>query len=88
MFIGGGGIPRDVCGVPLEEIRHEHAIFLLIRGGQDIGTLDGLVKEPEDIWVQKVRDGEPIVDPSRSEGVDNPTYRTPPGWPWWPTRGQ
>lgn len=41
--------PGDVGGLALEEVRHENAVFLLVGGGQDVGTLDGLVEEAEDV---------------------------------------
>jgi hypothetical protein len=49
VFIGGRWVPRDISRVALEEIRHEDAVFLFVRGGQDIGTLDGLIEETKDI---------------------------------------
>lgn len=49
VFLGGGGIPRDVGGATLEKVGNENAIFLVGRIGEDVGTLDGLVEETEDV---------------------------------------
>lgn len=55
VLVSGGRVPRDIGGLALEEIGHEHAVFLLVRVGQDIGTLDGLVEEAEDVWTANPR---------------------------------
>lgn len=41
--------PGDVGGLALEEVGHEDTVLLLVGGGQDIGALDGLGEETEDI---------------------------------------
>ena len=39
-----------VCRRAIEEIRHEDLVLVLVVGvGDDIGALEGLVEEPEDI---------------------------------------
>lgn len=50
VVVGLRRIPRDVRRAALEEIGHKHSVFLFVRSGQDIGTLDGLVEEAEDIY--------------------------------------
>jgi tetrahydromethanopterin S-methyltransferase subunit G len=49
VLVSGRRVPRDIGGLALEEVGHEHAVFLLIRVGQDVGTLNGLVEETEDV---------------------------------------
>lgn len=49
VLLGGGGIPRDVGGATLEEVGYEDAVFLVGRRSEDVGTLDGLVEEAEDV---------------------------------------
>lgn len=50
VLIGGRGVPGDISGAALEEVGDDHAVFLLIRGSQDIGTLESLVEEAEDVF--------------------------------------
>lgn len=49
VLLGGWGIPRDVGGATLEEVGYEDAVFLVGRRSKDVGTLDSLVKEAEDV---------------------------------------
>lgn len=42
--------PGDVGRLALEEVGDENAVLLLARGGQDVGTLDGLGEETENVW--------------------------------------
>lgn len=49
VFVGLRREPGDIGRLSLEEIGHENAVLLLVSGGQDIGTLDGLVEETEDV---------------------------------------
>lgn len=49
VLIGGGRVPGDVGRLALEEVGHEDAVLLLVGGGQDVGALDGLVEEAEDV---------------------------------------
>lgn len=49
VFVGLRREPGDIGRLSLEEVGHENAVFLLVSGGQDIGTLDGLVEETEDV---------------------------------------
>jgi len=49
VLIGGRGIPGDIGGTAFEEIRHEDAVFLVVGGGENIGALNGLVEETEDV---------------------------------------
>lgn len=49
VLLSGGGIPRDVGGATLEEVGYDDAVFLVGRRSEDVGTLDGLVKEAEDV---------------------------------------
>lgn len=45
-----GRVPRDIGGAALEEVGDEHAVLPLSVGGcQDVGTLDGLWPETEDV---------------------------------------
>lgn len=53
MLLGGRGIPRDVGGAALEEVGNEHAVFLVGRRSEDVGTLDGLVEEAEDVCISR-----------------------------------
>jgi len=55
VLISGWRVPRDISGLALKEVGHEHAVLLLVRGGQDIGTLESLVEEAEDIWTANLR---------------------------------
>lgn len=49
VVVGLRGEPRDVGGLALEEVGHKDAVFLLVGGGQDVGALDGLIEEAEDV---------------------------------------
>lgn len=49
VLVGGGRVPGDVGRLALEEVGHEDAVLLLVGGGQDVSTLDGLVEEAEDV---------------------------------------
>lgn len=57
LFVVSGGVPADVCGLVIEEVGHEDlvAVGVLAGGGEDVGTLEGLGKEAED--VKDVEDG-------------------------------
>lgn len=50
VFVGGGRVPGDVGGAAFEEIGDVDAVFLVVGGGEDVGALDGLVKEAEDVY--------------------------------------
>lgn len=50
VFVGGRRIPRDIGGATLEEVGYEDAVVLSVGSGQDVGSLDGLVEESEDIY--------------------------------------
>ena len=49
VFVGLRREPGDISRLSLEEVGHEDAVFLLVSGGQNIGTLDGLVEETENV---------------------------------------
>ena len=49
VLIGSWWVPRDIGGFAVEEIGHEDAILVLIRGGENIGSLEGLLKEAKDV---------------------------------------
>lgn len=49
VLIGGRGIPGDIGGAAFKEIRHEDTVFLVVGGSEDIGALNGLVEETEDV---------------------------------------
>jgi hypothetical protein len=49
VLVGGRGVPGDVGGAALEEVGHDDAVLLLVGGGEDVGALDGLVEEAEDV---------------------------------------
>jgi hypothetical protein len=49
VLVGSRRVPGDIGRATLEEVGYEHAVLLLVRRGQDIGALDGLVEEAEDI---------------------------------------
>ena len=50
LLLGVWGEPGDICIVALEEIRDEDLVLVMfIRGGEDVGALDGLVEEAEDV---------------------------------------
>lgn len=51
VFVGLRGIPGDIGGAALEEVGHDDPVFLLVGSGQDVGTLDRLVEEAEDVWI-------------------------------------
>jgi hypothetical protein len=53
VFFGLRREPADVCGLALEEIGHEDTVFLLARGSEDIGTLNCLREEAEDVCFSK-----------------------------------
>lgn len=55
VLVSGRRVPRNIGRLALEEIGHEHTVLLLVRGGQDVGTLDGLVEEAEDVWTANPR---------------------------------
>jgi hypothetical protein len=43
-------IPGDICGLALEEVGHDDAVGLVrVGGGEDVGSLEGLVEEAEDV---------------------------------------
>ena len=44
-----GREPGDVGGLAFEKVGHEDPVLLLIGSGKDVGTLDGLVEETEDV---------------------------------------
>ena len=46
---GRGWVPGDVGGAALEEVGHEHAVFACAGGGQNVGTLESMGEEAEDI---------------------------------------
>jgi hypothetical protein len=50
VVVGLGREPGDVGGLALEEVGHEDAVFLLVGGGEDVGALEGLGEETEDVW--------------------------------------
>ena len=50
VLVGLGREPGDVGRLALEEVWHEDAVFLRVGGGEDVGALDGLVEEAEDIY--------------------------------------
>jgi hypothetical protein len=50
VLVGLGREPGDVCGFALEEVGDEDAVFLRRRGGEDVGALQGLGEEAEDVW--------------------------------------
>lgn len=50
VLVGSGGVPGDVGGTAFEEVRNVDAVFLVVGGGEDVGALDGLVKEAEDVY--------------------------------------
>jgi hypothetical protein len=49
MLVGLRREPGDVCGLALEEIGDEDAVFLGGGGGEDVGALQGLGEEAEDV---------------------------------------
>jgi len=49
VVVGLRGEPGDVGGLALEEVGHEDTVLLLVGVGQDVGSLDGLGEETEDI---------------------------------------
>lgn len=49
MLFCGGGIPGDVCWVSFEEIWDEDTVFFWAGVGEDVGALEGLGEEAEDI---------------------------------------
>lgn len=51
VLVGGGGVPRDVGGAAFEEIGNVDTVFLVVGGGEDVGALDGLIKEAEDVYI-------------------------------------
>lgn len=50
VLIGGWGVPGDVGGASFEEVGDIDAVLLLVGGGQNVGTLDGLIEESEDVY--------------------------------------
>lgn len=52
VLIGGGRVPGDIGGAALEEVGDENAVLLLGGVGEDIGTLDGLVEEAENVYTR------------------------------------
>lgn len=43
-------VPGDVCGLAVEEVRHEYLVrVVLVRGGEDVGALEGLLEVAEDV---------------------------------------
>jgi len=50
LVLGVGGIPCYVCGVALEEVGNEDLVGVLgVAVGEDVGALEGLVAEAEDV---------------------------------------
>jgi len=49
MFIRLRREPGDIGRLALEEVGHEDTVFLLVGIGQDVGSLDGLREETEDV---------------------------------------
>lgn len=50
VLIGLRREPGDIGGLTLEEVGDEDTVLLLIGRGQDVGTLNGLVEETEDVY--------------------------------------
>lgn len=50
LFVGLRREPGDVRRLALKEIWHEDTVFLLARGSEDIGTLNCLSGEAEDVY--------------------------------------
>lgn len=50
VVVGLGREPADVGGLALEEVGHEDAVFLRVGGREDVGALEGLGEEAEDVW--------------------------------------
>ena len=49
-LVGVGRVPGNVCRLSLKEVRHEYLVLpVLVRGGEDIGTLESLGEEAKDI---------------------------------------
>jgi hypothetical protein len=50
VLVGLRWIPRDVGGLAFEEIGHEDLVgVVFVRVGEDVGALEGLVEEAEDV---------------------------------------
>lgn len=48
--VGVRRVPGNVCWVALKPVGHEDLVLLvLVRGGEDIGTLESLREEAEDV---------------------------------------
>lgn len=55
MFIGSRWVPGDVGGFAFEEVGDVDAVFVvLVRSGEDVGALDGLGEEAEDIFIMRL----------------------------------
>lgn len=44
-----GRVPLNGAGLALEPVGHEHLVFGVVTGGQDVCALDGLVEVAEDV---------------------------------------
>jgi hypothetical protein len=50
LFVVTWWVPRDVCGFAFEEVGHEDLVgVVFVRVGEDIGALEGLIEEAEDV---------------------------------------
>lgn len=45
-----GREPGNVGGLAFEKVGHEDPVLLLIGSGENVGSLDGLVEETEDVY--------------------------------------